>query len=222
MRKEEENKNINKKLQDVRFARQDQGFTQHYFFSVKNSAGFTLIEMLVALSLFMVVMTIALGALLTLIDANKKSHAIQTLMTNLNFVVDDISRNARIGSTYHCSNVGSYQDVSVAKDCSNGKDRFAFEPTGGSNSTIDDQVVYRLSGSSASIEKSVDGGANYFTITSPDITIETLRFYVSGARISDGEQPKVILVISGTAGVEDDIKTEFGIQTTITQRLLDF
>ena len=62
------------------------------------AAGFTLIEVLVSLALFVSVMTVAGGAILSIIDANRKAQATNTAIDNLNFVLDNMTRNLRTGT----------------------------------------------------------------------------------------------------------------------------
>ena len=45
--------------------------------------GFTLIEIIVSLGLFAIVAIVAAGALLKILDSNKKAQSIQNTMTNL-------------------------------------------------------------------------------------------------------------------------------------------
>jgi len=191
------------------------------------SRGFTLIEMMVALSMFTIVMTIALGSLLTLIDANRKSQAVQSLMTNINFVIDDISRNARVGTVYSCSNGRNISRFSQARNCANGGNTaLAFESDKGSPLTATDQFVYRYiapsGGDNGYIEKSTNGGSSFDRVTDEDISIEYMRFYVTGARNTDSVQPKIIIVMRGVAGALDKIQTEFSIETAVAQRVFDF
>ncbi len=186
----------------------------------KKEKGFTLIEMMVALSIFSIVMTVALGALMTVIDANKKAQAIQSLMTELNFALDDITRNARVGTNYHCKRrLSSGPSLTQTHDCPEGGVLFAFEPSQGNPSSITDQYVYRFRGTS--IEKSTNGGADYIEMISDNITIDKMEFFVTGSRSNDNTQPSVIIIISGTAGLQDKIQTDFDIQTTVIPRNLD-
>jgi prepilin-type N-terminal cleavage/methylation domain-containing protein len=69
-----------------------------------NNRGFTLVEMIVSLAIFSVVAVIAIGALLKVIDANKKAQSIQSSVTNLNFAMESMSRDLRTGTNYYCSN----------------------------------------------------------------------------------------------------------------------
>lgn len=66
--------------------------------------GFTLVEMIVSLAIFSVVAVIAIGALLKVIDANKKAQSIQSSVTNLNFAMESMSRDLRTGTDIQCSN----------------------------------------------------------------------------------------------------------------------
>ncbi len=68
-----------------------------------NTRGFTLVEMIVSLAIFSVVAVIAIGALLKVIDANKKAQSIQSSVTNLNFALESMSRDIRTGTDIECS-----------------------------------------------------------------------------------------------------------------------
>lgn len=182
--------------------------------------GFTLVEILVAVALFAIVMTISVGSLLSLVEANRKTQAVQSVMNNLNFALENISRNVRVGSTYHCStNTSVPPDVTSPKDCPSGGVLFAFEASTGNRTLSTDQVIYRFI--NGQIEKSSDGGAAFIAVTAPEVTIENFTFYVVGATRSDTEQPRVVMTISGFAGISDRARTNFNLQTTISQRLLD-
>ncbi|MBX9765465.1 type II secretion system GspH family protein, partial [Patescibacteria group bacterium] len=61
-----------------------------YFFSLFRSAaeakprrGFTLVELMVAVSIFAIVMMIGVGALLSLVQTNRRAQAINSVMNNL-------------------------------------------------------------------------------------------------------------------------------------------
>jgi len=58
--------------------------------------------MMVAIAIFMVVAVIAVAALLKIVDANKKSQTLQDAVNNINFAMDSITREIRVGSGYTC------------------------------------------------------------------------------------------------------------------------
>ena len=179
--------------------------------------GFTLVELLVSILIFSVVMLIAVGSLLSMIDANRKAQTIKAVVNNLSFALDGMGREIRTGSTFHCGSSGA---LASPLDCGgSGGTLIAFEPYGGDPSNANDQMVYRLS--SNKIERSVDGGATYAAITAPEVTISDLRFFVIGSSASDAVQPKIIMLLHGYAGTNEKTKTEIRFETSMTPRLLD-
>lgn len=182
------------------------------------SRGFSLIEMIVSVALFSIVMLISVSALLALVDANRKARALQSVLNNLNIALDGIVRSIRMGTSYHCGSVS----ITSPADCTSGGTVIAFEPYGGSSSVATDQWLYSYDSTSKRLYKSEDGGAHSFAVTSPEITIDDMKFYVVGTNPGDTIQPKIVIVIKGTAGA-DRVKTRttFSIQATAVQRALD-
>jgi prepilin-type N-terminal cleavage/methylation domain-containing protein len=72
------------------------------------SSGFTLVEMLVSIAIFMIVAVIAVAALLKIVDASKKSQTLQDTVNNINYAMDSITREIRLGSAYTCYPSGMY------------------------------------------------------------------------------------------------------------------
>ena len=68
----------------------------------RKERGFTLIEVMVSVSLFAMVMTLSLGAILSIIDGNKKAQAINAVANNLNFAVESMVRDIKTGYAYTC------------------------------------------------------------------------------------------------------------------------
>ena len=176
------------------------------------TSGFTLVELIVSLGLFTIVVMIAMGAMLSLSDTNRKVKTMRIAMDNLNMALDSMSREIRMGSVYTCNPslpvTLSYGDVGA--DCVNGASSLAFFSQDG------DTMVYRLNGTT--IQRSKNGGSSgsFSDMTAADITIDELVFYVRGAG-SGVEQPRVIISLSGT--VNDKVSSSFRLQTTATQKL---
>jgi len=186
-----------------------------------SAMGFTLIEMMVSVSIFAIVMLVSTGALLSVVSNDRKAQAQQSSFSNIDFALESISRAMRVGATYRCI-TGNYSSASidVSQDCNSGGSALAFEPFGGSSATPDDQVVFRLNGTQ--IERSTQGGASstFIPVTSPDVVVEGLRFYVRGSTLGDIYQPTVLISIYGHAGTAGN-QVNFNVQTTVTERLLD-
>ncbi len=184
--------------------------------------GFTLIEMMVAVSIFAIVMMIGVGALLSLVEANRRAQAINSVVNNLNAALESMGRSVRTGATYHCSVL--WNDVAalaVPQDCTTGGALLAFEPAGGDRLNPADQVVYRFNPQVGQLQRSTNGGADWIALTAPEVTIEDFDFYVVGASASDDLQPRVLIRLDGSTDVAGGTPTRFKVQTTITQRIID-
>lgn len=181
----------------------------------RGNRGFSLIELIVASSVFIVVMVMSSGAVFTVFNSNQKSKNLRSVMDNLNLSLESMTRSIRFGRNYHCGSSGT---ISLPQDCSNN--------TNGANtlSVIDmdgNQITYSLSGGRIQRTK----GSSTYYLTSPEVTINSLTFrvYGSGTYTSgDRFQPQVIVVISGQVGLKTSTISAFTIETTISQRQFDF
>ncbi len=70
--------------------------------------GFTLIEMIVSLGVFSVVVLAAVGALLILVATSRQLQGEQSVMTNLSFALDSMTREIRTGTHYYCDHAANY------------------------------------------------------------------------------------------------------------------
>ena len=175
--------------------------------------GFTLIEVLVALSLFSFIIFISTGSIFTVFDANRKSTNLRSVMDNLDLTLESITRTIRFGTNYHCDILAL--PITAVRDC----------PSGASSISVLDylgrQVTYKLVGNR--IARSIDGSPDLF-VTSSDVIVQHLAFRVYGsAPYSSGDllQPQVIIVVSGYTGVKQTSKSSFTLQTTVSQRIFD-
>ena len=161
----------------------------------KSNKGFTLIEMLVATALFTVVVTIAMGSIVTIIDANRKAQSLTILMNDLNFALDSITRSAKTTSPDQFSSNSQFE-----LNLGLGGDIYKIE--------IDDDSGYYT------LEK------NGTPMISDQIQLDS---DVSGFQIFneyDG-QPRVLITLKGTAQISPKIGSDFIIQTTVSPRKLD-
>ncbi len=173
------------------------------------NGGFTLIEMMVSVALFSVVLTVTLGSILTIADANKKARSLMSVMANLNFAVDAITRSVKTGT-----------DLSGGGDCvSTDQVNYESSDPGGS---ARQQVTYcwvvdSITGK-GSITKQVGTGSE-LPLTSPDVDIDYMNFGVFGLPV--GQQPRVVINMEGTVTVSPRVSSNFTIQTTVSQRQLN-
>jgi len=178
------------------------------FFNLKEQKGFTLIEVIVSLSVFTVVLFIATTSLLSIVDADRRARSTRILIDNLNLTFDDMTRNIKTGSRYYCGS----PDTGGTGDCVSGGNSLFFTSQDGTRMSYtfdnEDHSVFRTT------------GAVTDQITSSEFEVDNLKFFVSGSDSyfsGDRKQPKVTLVIEGSLGTDASVK----IQSAITQRAYD-
>lgn len=184
--------------------------------------GFTIIETMIAVSLFVVIVTIGMGALLNANLLHQKSQNMRSIIDNLSFIMEDMSRNLRTGSTYRCIYDNNFStNLNVPRSCANGG-AIAFQ-----NSTDGNTWIYSVdSGSSGltyRIRKSVDGGTNWVQLNPTEVIINSISgFSVTGAEPPSGDtqQPFVSIRLVGSI-IYQNVTTPFSLQTSVSQRLVD-
>ncbi|MGI9118185.1 MAG: PilW family protein, partial [Minisyncoccia bacterium] len=189
---------------------------------------FTLVEVLVATTIFIVVMLVAVTALLSSQKSSKQGQAVRSALDNVQFSLESITRSGRLGSLYTCiSSTGTTTLSIVGTDCPLGGTGFAFglyDPI----SKITDGYAYYLgttSNGNGGIYRCISRGSMTVTlkgtdcsaITAPEINIVNFTTVVDGSDIADGRQPSVKIMIEGTATVSGQ-QTPFFIQTLVSQR----
>ena len=182
---------------------------------IRNIRGFTLIEIMVAVSVFVLVMVISSGAIISIFNANQKSKTLRSVMDNLNLTMESMTRTIRFGTNYHCGATTPPPTTSPLDCGSPGSSTLTVRAVDGT------QVTYSLSG--GRIIRTISG-VNYF-MTSPDVTISKLAFRVYGSPpYPDLFQPQVIIVVAGSVGPSNKplSQSTFNLQTTISQRVFDF
>jgi prepilin-type N-terminal cleavage/methylation domain-containing protein len=172
----------------------------------KNQRGFTLVEMIISLAIFTVVAVVAIGALLKITDANRKSITLKTTINNLNFALESMSREMRVGSDYSCNgcNGGGTGSWILTFRSTQGC-YFEYSYTGYSGGT---------NGTLQKAEEAPCGDGEFHDLISPNINIT--NFIVN---LDTTYQPKVFLFLKGYSKFKEKDKTEFALQTTISQRL---
>ncbi len=186
-----------------------------------------------AFGLFSIVLLIASGALLSIVDLNKKAQAQQSAINNINFALENMARSIRTGSAYRCNTLldtwtGSWDTV-VTQDCAdinNGGPQIIFESEKGNTSSDVDQWSYWIENNAIYTKKTIEGAHLIARITAPEIVIEDMKFFVTGAQIFGGAQPLVRIIIKGYAFVSqasgnNPRRVDFNLQTLASQRKLD-
>ena len=173
-------------------------------FSKQNTQrGFTLIEMIVSLSLFISVMTVAASSMLSIIDANRKSQATNTAVDNLNFVIDNMSRTLRTGKAW-----------TVVQNGTNST-RVSFAPQGKSPTDPANITSYYLAGGQIMTQV---GGGTAEALTDPSLIVDVLNFYLDSSTTA---QPFLHVLLRAHVSDKAKYRSNVNISTSISQRTLN-
>jgi prepilin-type N-terminal cleavage/methylation domain-containing protein len=201
---------------------------------IKKADGFTLIEMMVAVSIFVIVALIASGALMTAQRISQKARAVKLVMDNLNFALDSMALKMRQGRVYSCvadwTDPQSYTPPDTPVQCSGGGNGVYFELTDGSKAFLFQKKETLEGGGmieyAETTDKNTDGefdfggaGTIIASITRSDLDIETMRFYVFNPNSLPQSWSRVWVTLYGQTRVGGGETTKFGLQMTLSQRL---
>lgn len=198
--------------------------------------GFTLIEVLVSLALFSVVLVIAGGTTVSVIDINKRNQIISSVVNNLNYSIDSMVRDVKTGYLYKCDYGGTTYTVEALKgsqepgdgDCQNSITLVS--TISGQDVVVKYEFVQPVD-SNGYIQKTIynDGTASPYSITDKiNVKIDQAQFTVTNPDALDCEggaceygQPSVFVVIKGKAGNQEIEVSKFYVQTFISQRVIN-
>lgn len=161
-------------------------------------AGFTLIELLVSIGLFSVVVIIVAGAISSVINANKQAQVVTSVVNNLNFTLESMTRAIKTGEMSDSFLSAGVCAESISLTDAMGRD-----------------VTYSKDGDSINLTVTSPSGTSDAPITAPEIVIENLQFCPLA-----GGQPAAFFTVSGSMTLAGGIGTDFHVQTTVAQRAL--
>ena len=174
-----------------------------------NKTGFTLIELMVSVSIFSIVLVIAMGAILTVLDANRKARTLTEVMNNLNFSMESITRSIKTGVEPGLT-IEDGEPVLAVTAINLESDSFNRELIEYQRRETGDGRGY--------LQRRVSGGL-WFPITSD--LLDVRKFTVFVPLINDFDQPRTQISIQGDVRINNKISSSFIIQTTISQRKLN-
>ncbi|MFA6392712.1 MAG: prepilin-type N-terminal cleavage/methylation domain-containing protein [Candidatus Paceibacterota bacterium] len=191
-------------------------------------SGFTLIELMVATTLFTIVMMMGVGSLVVSSNSAKASQKLRTAVDNVNFAMESMSRELRMGTLYTCGTTTiSLSGALAPNDCSSTPGNIiAFKPQsipGGGESV---RVAYEIGSLRADGVTRGLVRCEYTTTTvcsnvvSSDVDIQMLKFYVVGSALPPANnqiQPSVKILVKGVVTIKG-VATPFTLQTLASQR----
>lgn len=170
-----------------------------------------MIELLVAISLFTVVVTIAVGGFTRALRAQEQVKGFLAASGNASLALEQMAREIRTGVNLSCA--GGVKCAALAPT-----PELNFTNAGG------EDVTYCLF--SGALERGVGSGiscgdANFEKITNEDVAVEYLSFYLHGHSNGDEYPPRVTITL-GVRPIDPTVASfTTDLQTTVSARTLD-
>lgn len=179
-------------------------------------AGYTIIETLIAVSIFLIIITAGMSSLLTASSAHQKSQDTRSVLDSLTFIMEEVSRNLRTGYDFSCTS-GTNQFCGT----------IIFENAFGDPMNSGDNWGYKVEssdgGATYNISKSTNNGASWVQLNQTEVKLSNVSgFSILGPASPPGDtqQPLITVKLSGTITYRS-ITTPFSLQTSVSQRLID-
>lgn len=197
---------------------------------LQKNNGFTLLELIVSMGIFLVVITAAVSAFLNVNDIEKKMNTFRAANDNINFATETMAREIRggdlvAGGGYKCDTFPLSSPIFCVDDTP--YDYIEFTNV----ETPTERIAYKRdfcggAGLIQCVRRGVDAGVGFVfsDITSSDINITNLKFTVRGfATPPDTKQPIVIINTEGetSASIRQELKSKINIQTAVSLRQAD-
>lgn len=168
--------------------------------------GFTVIELVVAIALFAIVASLAVGGFTQALRTQRQSAALLSANSNVSLVIEQMMREIRTGSKFcieqACTDSADYADLTF-------------------RNAQDELVTYCFQNNR--IERGVGGGicggSNFQPITADNVRVEYAKFYRSGTVAGDGRQPRVTIALGVSAPEQGVAGNVIRLQTTVSPRL---
>lgn len=170
--------------------------------------GFTLIEMIMAISLFSVITVVGLGIVADIYQKSRIERGNTSHVFSVERAFDIMVREIQSGSGYNCNGGG---------DCSLGGTQLSFTDSQGQQI----EYVYREdSESSPGLFRSVDGEESGLILDKKGFEFSNFTFVALGTSVDDLVQPSVRIVVAGDT-VDGRSRIPFSLDVFISQRAID-
>ena len=200
---------------------------------IKNyKGGYTIIETMISISIFLILIMIGMTTLMNAFSVHKKSQNMRSEMDNLSFILEDMSRNMRTATQYHCidNSNSDFSNIGVRRNSpvDGGGVRqlcwgIAFEAAGGDEASTGDQWVYYINGGKI-YKTDVNDLINAIPLTPDEVVLNPVSgFYIFGAEAEvapNKQQPFIKIILAGNV-LEKGVNSPFSLETLISSRVID-
>ena len=176
-------------------------------------------EMVVAVAIFIIVMTAITGVFIAILRVQRRTQAMQATQQDARWAMETVARYARMNKVRYCGNNYCHCD---------GMNTPCPLEEGGIDGFIEAKALY-LEGayfkkSDNKLQMSTDGGTTWSDITPAGVSLEDLRFYIYPYENpyeigGPDEQSRITIFIkTKSIGAKPEEEVVMNLQTTVSTR----
>jgi prepilin-type N-terminal cleavage/methylation domain-containing protein len=159
-------------------------------YALNPQKGFTLVELLVAMTIFMVAVSIASAAFIRTLRSQQALVGLMAANDNAALSIEQMTREIRLSQNFNLI----------------GNSELSFINSTGQN------IIYRFNETDQVIERSANGGI-FGPLTSKQVSIQRLRFI-----LDSGDPPKITILLSVASRERDIHESPTNVQATVSAR----
>jgi len=164
-------------------------------YQLEARAGFTIVELLVAIALFSIAVSVAAGGFVRALRTQRQLVSLITANSNASLAIEEIARELRTGYGFECAGVGA--------TC----EELAF------NGATGEAIAYRKNGTA--LER--QAGGSWQPLTASNVDVRSLSFII----VATPGFPERVTIAMGVGSKTIGLETvSTNIQTTISSRAL--
>lgn len=171
--------------------------------------GFTLVELIVAMSIFLFAMTIAVGAFVRVIRTQRAVNHLLSVNSNMSLVIERMARDIRTGYEFGLNNI-------AGGSCAGSQSEELEFTNSRANS-----VFYRQEGETIARKECAGTdctGKNFEPLTASNVRVDRLCFSNTGNINNDPWRITLFFTVGST---EPSLATQtFNLQTTVAARII--
>lgn len=202
-------------------------------------AGFTLVETLISIGIFMVLVVIAVGGFVQALHTQGEIGTLISAQSNVNLGIEEMAREMRTGYLF-CHDSGSNAPLASCAPCTITDSGYS-DPGAPAHLSVDgnlpvwtcsaldffnsnsEHVNYALSNGVLMRSDSTQNGGAAQPLTSNDVTVKYLSFRMFGNTEGDGWPPRITILLGIAPSSTDPAiaNTVLNFETTVSGRQVD-
>ncbi len=196
---------------------------KHSDFPVLGSEnGYLLIELLIAMTLFSVIVVIAIGSFVNVLKTQRQVEALAAAESNLNVAFEQMTREIRTGYSFcDTASCGCSPLASLGSGV-NQVNQIECASLNFIDAQTTQNIIYSLDTTNGGgvLQRTISPGSRE-AITGDNVTVEYFKVILSGTSLSDHWNPRVTVSV-GIRPNEPTLRQDvLNLQTTVSARKLD-